>query len=79
MICDKIVYTTKAAAIEAIKGLKDRGKKKSFHVYVCKDCGGLHIATAGKKSRARKQFHREEKYPFRYEPVVKIVKSKKKK
>jgi hypothetical protein len=82
MICDKTSYTTRSEAVTAIKGMKKtiRNKKHSYHAYKCNDCGGFHITTAGKGFRPQNnQRKRESKYPFRYEPVVKNIKSKKKK
>lgn len=78
MACDKQRYETYNEAIGAINGISRRDGQK-MKSYKCKECGGFHLATEGKKRRMRnlKDYSVQMKYKpnsgYNLNPVPKII------
>lgn len=65
MSCDKITYETHGKAQQSMQSLAAK-KGYSYSSYKCTFCGGIHIATHGKKklrNEKRKFYYKAENYP----------------
>lgn len=69
-VCDKIIYKTRREIIQVMRAMnKETGQ--NFKSYTCANCGGLHIATLGKKPIRRLDYNS-------YNKDIPFTKSKKK-
>jgi hypothetical protein len=66
--CDKETFEQYKDGIERLTHLNSKRGRHKYKLYKCDHCGHYHITTITKNLRTPKKM---EKYPIKYEPVVK--------